>query len=375
MIQMNSLKLVKFQPVITGLLEFIRFFILSFTPGGKKLLLTEIYMLRRQLILLKREQRLKRCPKLKTADRLFFAICAQFISRERLRKLAIVVNPKTILKFHRALVKRKYHQLYSNIGKSQPGPKGPSDDLIKLVVEVKRRNSHMGCPQIADFINNNFDFTISKSTVRRILKRHFRPDPNDDSPSWLSLIGNCTDNLWSIDFFKVESVFLKTYTIMIVMDQYSRKIIGITAERGCLDARQICRMFNEITTGLPPPKHLSMDNDQLFKSHLWKNNLKELGIRPIHSVPEMPWTHPYIESLIGTTRRELTDRMLFANRNSLNKKLNEFSKYYNEYRVHSSIDRKPPLEFAGNIKKQKLSLGSYHWKSHCYGLFQVPVSS
>jgi putative transposase len=73
----------------------------------------------------------KRSPRLTGADRTLFVILAHIIPFGRLRKLAIVVKPTTILNFHKALVKRKYSRLYSNRAKKKPGRKVVSIDRYK----------------------------------------------------------------------------------------------------------------------------------------------------------------------------------------------------------------------------------------------------
>jgi putative transposase len=47
--------------------------------------------------------------------------------------------------------KRKYRLLFSRDRrrKPKPGPKGPSAELIHVVVEMKQRNPTWGCPRIA----------------------------------------------------------------------------------------------------------------------------------------------------------------------------------------------------------------------------------
>ena len=66
---------------------------------------------------------------------------------------SIITKPSTLLSFHNALKKRKYRQLYSPCGGRQPGPKGPSREVIKAIVEMKQRNPRYGCPRIAQQIN------------------------------------------------------------------------------------------------------------------------------------------------------------------------------------------------------------------------------
>jgi hypothetical protein len=54
--------------------------------------------------------------------------------------MVVILKTSTLLRLHRALVKRKYHLLYTPRRRSRPGPKGPSRELIAAVVEMKLRN-------------------------------------------------------------------------------------------------------------------------------------------------------------------------------------------------------------------------------------------
>ena len=51
----------------------------------------------------------------------------------------------------------------------------------------------------------------------------------------------------------------------------------------------------------------------------------------------MPRSHPFIERLIGTLRREYLDQTSFRNGLDLHRKLNHFAAYYNERRVHAGL--------------------------------------
>jgi len=89
----------------------------------------------------------------------------------------------------------------------------------------------------------------------------------------------------------------------------------------------------------------------------------------------VPISHPFIERLIGTIRREYLNRIFFWHHIDLLKKLNEFKDYYNNYRVHSSLEAQTPIEFGEKIKKSKANLYNYKWKNHCHGLFQTPTAA
>ena len=62
---------------------------------------------------------------------------------------------------------------------SKPGPKGPTKELIKLVLETKGRNPSYGCTRIALLVGNALGVSIDEETVRRISAKHYRPIPGN----------------------------------------------------------------------------------------------------------------------------------------------------------------------------------------------------
>jgi hypothetical protein len=56
---------------------------------------------------------------------------AMLISPQRMLKVAVAVRPATLLRFHRALVRRKYQWLFSACTRRRPGPKGPSKAVVR----------------------------------------------------------------------------------------------------------------------------------------------------------------------------------------------------------------------------------------------------
>jgi len=127
--------------------------------------------------------------------------------------MAVILKPSTFLRFHQVLVKRKYRLLYSPKQRCRPGPKGPSKELIRAVVEMKRRNPRFGCRKIAEQISMAFGIELNKDVVRRILVRNYTPTPGGDGPSWLTVIGHAKDSLWSVDLFRCESILLKSFEL------------------------------------------------------------------------------------------------------------------------------------------------------------------
>jgi len=341
-------------------------------PGGIKAIIAENLLLKQQLNVLGRSR--KRAPNLTVTDRFILGGLSLFISARRRLSVAVVMKPSTLLKFHRALVKRKYRRLFSNKGYRQPGPKGPSQELIAAIVELKQRNPRYGCPRIAYIISLTFGIEINKDVVRRVLAKHYKPKPgNTQGPSWLSLLGHSKDSLWSIDLFRCESIKLKSYWVLVVMDQWSRRIIGFGIHQGDVDGIAACRMFNHAISGTDPPRYLSSDNDPLFRFHRWKANLRILDVTEIKSIPYVPMSHPFIERVIGTIRREYLDHVPFWNSIDLERRLREFKGYYNNHRTHAALAGQSPARYSQQSVESLADINNYTWRQHCRGLFQTPI--
>ena len=226
------------------------------------------------------------------------------------------------------------------------------------------------CKRIAEQIALAFGVDIDKDVVRRILGIHFRPEAGSGGPSWLSLIGHTKDSLWSLDLFRCESAILRTYWVLVAMDQFTRRIVGFAVHRGVVDG--LCRMFNRAIHTQTPPKYLSSDHDPLYRFHQWQANLRVLGVKEIKTVPYVPLSHPFVERLIGTIRREYLDHTLFWTAADLEEKLRAFQDYFNGHRVHSGLEGRLPEP---DVSAATLDFASYRWQRHCRGLYQTPIAA
>ena len=341
-------------------------------PGGVRAVIAENLLLKQQLIVLRRPR--QRAPRLTASDRLLFGFGSLFLSPGRIRKVAIGVRPSTLLAFHQALVRRTYRRLFSSSEcPKQPGPKGPSEALIQAIVELTSRNPRFGCPRIARIISRTFGANIDKNVVYRVLSTHSRPIPGGTGPSWVSFIGHTTDSLWSVDLFRCESIVLRSDWV--VMDQCTRRLVGVGVHRGPVTGADLRRMFHAAIHGQGTPQHLSTDHDPLFEAHRWTANLRILEIDAIKTVPHVPRSHPFVERLIGTTRREYLDHVLFWNARDLERTLADFQASNNEVRSHASLKGHPPLTFAGGHMVARAELNNVRWVSHCRDLVQLPVAA
>ena len=156
------------------------------------------------------------------------------------------------------------------------------------------------------------------------------------------------------------------------MDHYTRRIIGFGIQARIVDGLALCRMFNQAIRGQSVPKYLSSDHDPLYRFHQGQANLRVLGVREIKTVPYVPLSHPFIERLIGTIRRECLNRLLFWTEADLEVKLSNSKTYYKQYRAYASLEGQTPIE---TPESRGVNFKSYSWQKHCRGLYQTPTAA
>jgi putative transposase len=150
-------------------------------PGGIRSVIAESLLLKHQLIISGCSRR--HAPPLTTMDRFVLGLMTLFMRPQRVGKLAAILKPATLLRFHKALVDRKYRRLFSSAAtRRKPGPKGPTEEIVAAIIEMKHRNPGFGHRRIAQQISYAFGVQIDKDVVRRILARHYGPDHPGRAP-------------------------------------------------------------------------------------------------------------------------------------------------------------------------------------------------
>ena len=93
----------------------------SLRSGGIKTVVAENLLLKQQLIVLGRSR--QKAPNLKTSERFVLGTLSLFMSTRRRLSAAVIIQPATLLEFHRALVKHKCRRLFSKKGNNDSDPK------------------------------------------------------------------------------------------------------------------------------------------------------------------------------------------------------------------------------------------------------------
>src|SRR5215510_8297352 len=176
---------------------------------GHKQVALENAALRQQLAILKRKTPR---PKLHYRDRLFWILLMKIW--EKWRTALVIVQPATVLSWHRRRFRRYWWKLSQNNG---PGRPQVAAELRKLVRTMAAANVTWGAPRIHGELLK-LGFEISERAVSRLMPKQ-RKDP---SQTWKTFLTNHVGQLVSIDFFTVPTLQLRVLFVFILSSALDR---------------------------------------------------------------------------------------------------------------------------------------------------------
>ncbi len=270
------------------------------------------------------------------------AVKGKVLGLARLRELAGIVTPETILRWHRRLVARKWD--CSDKRDAKVGRPIVEQEIVDLVLKFARENPTWGYDRIQGALAN-VGHEISDQTVGNILKDHgIEPAPDRKrTTTWGMFLKAHWDSLAAIDFTSTEVWTmhgLVTMFVLVVMELKTRRIeiAGITASPDSAWVRQMARNLTDPKDGfLRNSSHLLIDRNTKFLP------LREFletctEIEPVVLPPRSPNCNAHPERFMLSLKSEALDRMIFFGEGSLRKALSEFEAHYHAERNHQGLD-------------------------------------
>lgn len=83
------------------------------------------------------------------------------------------------------------------------------------------------------------------------------------------------------------------------------------------------------------------DRDRCY-GHVVTARLAAMGIRDHPIAPRSPWQNGHADRLIGSIRREYLDHIVVLGEAHLRRILVAYTRYYNGFRTHLSLNKDPP---------------------------------
>jgi len=301
--------------------------ILSSLRSRQSLILENI-ALRHQLEVLRRNNK---TPRLKSIDRLLWAILSQI--HTRWRSSLIVVQPKTVIGWHRRgwRLYWKWKSRYKRKGRPPISP-----ETRELVRRMSRENPLWGAPRIHGELGK-LGIEVGETTVARYMIKY----PKTPSQAWRTFIKNHMTEIAAIDFFTVPTMTFSTLYIFVILSLDRRRIVHFNVTNSPTadwTSLQLTQAFPFDTA----PRFLIRDRDGIYGKKV-VDTLKAMDIQQIVTSRKSPWQNGYCERVIGSIRKECLDHIVVLNDRHLRKILRQYLDYYHTSRTHLGLEKDCPV--------------------------------
>lgn len=155
---------------------------------------------------------------------------------------------------------------------------------------------------------------------------------------------NRINQVWSMDFMSDQLFDGKRFRILTVVDNFSRKCHALEVGQSLkgTDVVRILDGIRQISGSFPG--RIQVDNGTEFISKDVDRWAYENKVTLDFSRPGRPTDNPFIESFNGSLRDECLNTNWFLSLEDARAKIESFRRDYNEYRPHSSLQGKTPIQ-------------------------------
>ena len=296
----------------------------------------EILVLRHELSILRRQVGQ---PRFEPHDRLLLTALSRVLPRRSWK--SFLVQPETLLRWHRRLVARRW--TYPN---RRPGRPPIRAEVRELIVRIARANASWGYLRIVGELPK-LGIAVSATSVRNgLAAAGLPPAPQRDRQSWRSFLRAHGESILACDFFTVDTVWLRRLYALVFLSIGSRRVEYFACTSNPNTAWMLQQARN-LLMGLDDrqrqTRFLIHDRDAKFP-RAFDALLASEKIKVIRTPVRAPNANAHMERWIGSVRRECLDRLLIVGRRQLEHVLRVYARHYNRRRPHRALDLKPPDE-------------------------------
>ena len=238
-----------------------------------------------------------------------------------------------------------------------------SDLEAETVLEVARASPEWSSRQVAAWVTDNKDFSVSEASVYRLLKREGLvrrlelPDPASDEYRFKT---KRPHQLWATDASYFRVVGWGYYYMVTVMDDYSRFILAWRLQVDMTSPSLIDVVQDAVDrTGMTDVQvedrtKLLSDNGSGYISKAFQEYVQLVGIRHIFAAPYHPQTNGKLERYHQTLKRSV-NQVPYDVPNDLQLAIGKFVEFYNFRRYHKALKDITPSDMLAGRRDEILA--------------------
>jgi transposase InsO family protein len=254
-----------------------------------------------------------------------------------LQQIMLIVQPKTVIGWHRRLV--ALHWTYPPT--TRRGRPPARAEIRRLAIRLATENPTWGYRRVHGELAR-LGHRIAASTVWTILRSAgIDPTPGRTGPTWAQFIGIQARGIIATDFACVDTATLRRFHVLFFIEVGTRRVHlgGITTNPTGPWTTQAARNLL-----------MRLDHQFRFVIHDGAGQYARSfdavfdadSITPITTPPRAPMANAYAERWVRTLRHELLDRTIIWNERQLRALLVDYIDHYNQHRPHRALNQAAP---------------------------------
>jgi putative transposase len=160
------------------------------------------------------------------------------------------------------------------------------------------------------------------------------------------------NQVWTYDFVFDQSLSGKSLKMLTLIDEYTRECLAVEVGVS-ITSEKVRSVLQKVCLEKGFPEMLRSDNGSEFIGQAVNTWLAANGIKPIFIEPGKPWQNGKGESFNGKLRDELLSREWFSSVREAQVVIENWRRFYNEERPHSSLGYLTPSEFKSRIENNR----------------------
>jgi transposase InsO family protein len=269
------------------------------------------------------------------------------------RQALVIVQPATLIRWP-----RQGFRLFWG-WKSQRGRPPLPRELQALIRHMAQDNPIWGEERIANGLLLKMGLRVSPRTVRKYMPKRLDRGGSHcvSSQCWRTFVRNHAKVIVACDFCVVVTATFRLLYVLVVMELATRRIlhVNVTAHP---TARWTLQQLRDVIPSDHTYRFLIHDRDSIFSPQL-DQQVRQLGLRVLKTLPQCPQANAFCERLVGTLRREGLDLLIPLTEPHLRCLLHEWVHHYNEGRPHMSLGPgipQPPPHLPAPLQAQRHQL-------------------
>ena len=265
----------------------------------------EILALRHQLLVLQRQVPK---PTFDDTDRTVLGVLSQVFDRERLAQVFLILQPATVLGWHRRLLARHWTQP----ARRNAGRPGTARELRQLVLRLDSENPTWGYRRIHGELHR-LGHKIPASTVWTILRTAGRePTPPRSGPAWSEFNRSQAKAVIATDFFTVDTALLRRFYVLFWM-QVDTRVVHLAGMTTNPTGPWTTQQARNLLMGLDRTVRFVIHDGGSQHTPSFDDVFTSVGGEAITIPPGAPRANAFAERWVRSVRHELLERTIIWN--------------------------------------------------------------